>query len=350
MKRLLFSVLCVLLVVLNSATQTSVMAEPANSKQPRKRVVVPPELTDWTASVAIVPQNGPHRRYSRPRVEFSHDGGVAIRGRAGADLNQRMEQAEAKELFGFLAECTNRFYLTNSEGKKYGPSEMHDANDSKSYRVRLASGARAVELTLEQAQPARMGFEPLFFSVIAGVNRQLRQEGIQDRLPEPFPLDASYRDPEIDENRPVVPDQFSRQWEVTFQIVSKSQNAEVRVLHTDAQAFGLYPLQTTEWLSVSVDGIGRRHETSQRDLSRVLSRSARTIVNQFELRSAAPQKERGSKVRVGVSQGRRGIIVEFDDTDAIPLEWHTELSVTIEAVNGLIETDQKKIEPIHDPR
>ena len=324
--------------------QHSVAEETADSMQPVKPQIVPLDLAEWQASVGIVPQSGPHRRYSRPRVEVSSAGAVVIKNRSDPELNQHIDVADAAELFGFLETALNAFYFTKSEGRVYGPSEADDAGDSKSYRVRVATGSRAVELELEQAQPSRMGFEPKVSSLIAAINRQLRQGGVQSQLPEPFKLDASYRDPGNHPPREVVPETLPRQWGVKIRIVSNTKTAEMDLLHTDANAFGLAPERNTEWLSINVDGERERHETSEKDLGPVYFHCARMILNEFQLRNPPSQKKSDVKIEVEMSHLHRGMRVEFECDEELPLEWRQTLSKTVEATNKLIKTGQKKIE------
>jgi hypothetical protein len=260
---------------------------------------------------------------------------VTIKGNLPPIVNQRMEEADARQLFGFLAETINGFYLTRTQGRKYGPSHTYDLDETCQYHARVASGSRAVEVALEQAEPYRMGLDSRFFTVIAGANRQLGS--LQDRFPEPLNLDTSYRDAGINDARDVVPERLSERWGVVLRIRSKSQKVEL-----DCQYSG------TERLGIAVDEQYEWHDALKGDVGRVFYDCSRVIVNQFELPGGPGPREdedRGARIELKMSQPFRSIRVEFDETD-MPLEWRRKLSATIDIANEQVGAGKKKINPL----
>jgi hypothetical protein len=309
-------------------------AEPAdaNKPAPSRPVIVPQDLPAWRISLSVNPQMERRGRHYRPSVGIDSEGMVTIKENRPPIVNQRMEKADARELFAFLAETINGFYLTPTQGREYGPSHTNDLDETCWYHARVASGARAVEVTLEQAEPYRMSLDSRFFTVIAGANRQLRS--LQDRFPEPLGLDASYRDPGINDVRDVVPERLSIRWGVVLRIRSKSQKAELA-----------YQYSGTERLGIAVDEPYEWHDSLKRDVGRGFYDCARIVVNRFELRGGlAPQEDedRGARIELEVTQPFRSIRVEFDETD-MPLEWHRKIAATIGIANEQVGAGKKKI-------
>jgi len=317
-------------------------AEPADADQPApiKSVLVSKDLPSWQISLSVNPQAVRRLKFHRrPTVEIDNGGAVTIKTNEVAskvnDVKKQIEAAEARELFALLAETVNGFYFTQSPGRRYEPSHSNDIDMTCWYGARVTSGSRAVQLKLEQAEPFRMGLDSRFFSVVAGANRQLHNP--QDRFPEPLRLDASYRDPEIDVARSVVPERQSDEWRVTLRIRSDNQNVELTFNHRGAGHLGIV-----------VDKEYERHDDVKANVSSVFYDCARVIMNQFELTgNPNPNGEnaQGARIELSVGQQLRSISVEFDSTD-IPAEWRQNLESVVGIANEHIPAGKNKIIPL----
>lgn len=295
---------------------------------PTRPAIVPSDLPAWQISLSVNPQLERAGRHYRPTVEIDSGGTVTIKKDSTPTVTQYMEEADARELFGFLAEMVNRFYLTRSQGREYGPSHTNDLDETCRYRARVANGSRAVELVLEQTEPYRMELDSRFFNVIVGANRQLRS--LQGRFPEPLILDESYRDPAVDAPRDIVPDRLSERWGVAIRIRSTSQKVELSFHHSG-----------TEMLIIAVDGQHERHDALKGNVARVFYDCARLILNQFELRGGRkPHTDADARIELEMSQPQRSIRVEFEHAD-IPAEWRRNLADVIDISNQQIAIGKK---------
>lgn len=206
--------------------------------------------------------------------------------------------------------------------------------------IRLSDGTRSIRLKLAESELLQLEMAVRFRQVIEFVNNH----AFRRRSPvDAFPVVGEGRD-QLDSTaqvQQVVPRQLKGWWAIHIRINSKTQSVQIHLHPAGERDSGRHVLD------IAVDA-QRDSGLAVNDASRLLLfECAKTIIDQFELKSGRPERPQQSRsvMEVGIEQDGREMVVQFDSDD-VPAEWLNQLSKTILVANSQIKPGHEKIKEI----